>query len=57
MAARIRSGVASGVTGFGESGGDGYLGRWVGFVWDDSEGDPPDEDIGTEKLGVEVDVG
>lgn len=43
MAACICSGVASSVAGFGECGGDGYFGGWVGG-----------EETGTEKWGAEV---
>jgi len=56
MAARICSGVASDVAGFGEGGGDGYLGGRVVVVWEVVEGGPGEE-MGTEKRGVDVDVG
>ena len=56
MAAWICSGVVSCVAGFGEGGGDWYLGGRVGFVRGIAEGDPPGEEIGTGKWGAGVDV-
>ena len=57
MAARICSGVASGITGFGEGGGDGFLGGRPRFVLGAAEGDPPGEEMGMVKWGAEVGAG